>query len=236
LRRTIARGPAGLLRTDAFAGNARFQDIEHRTPATLSRISPDASVAPSPSSRWFRPAVAQLRLPVRLAVLAAVLGVTALGLVRPAPAHAAVASPAAETIQSARTVAATTPLKLSAARRAIRDRRGAWRFALRQRHKPYVWGGTGPRGFDCSGLVYSSYRRDHMHLPRTTYGMLSSWHLVRVAKGKARRGDLAFFGSGHVELYDHGKWTYGAADSGSRIGFHRMSRYWHPTMYYRIRV
>lgn len=234
MSRTIARGPAGPLRTDAIAGPARFQDIEHRTPATLSRTTPHAS--PGRRRSRIRPATARLRLPVRLAFVTAVLGVTALGLVRPAPAHAAVTSRAAQTIHSARTVAAATPQKLSRAQRATRDRRGAWHYAMRQHHKPYVWGGTGPRGFDCSGLVYASYRRDHLHLPRTTYGMLGSWHLVRVAKRHARRGDLAFFGSGHVELYDHGKWTYGAADSGSRIGFHRMSRYWHPTMYYRIRV
>lgn len=233
MRRTIARGPAGLLRTDNFAGNARFQDIEHRTPATLSRTTPLAS--PQPPAP-IRPAAARFQLPARLALVAAVAGMAALGLVRPASAHAAVTSPAAGTIHSARTVAAATPQKLSRVQRATRDRRGAWRFALRQHHKPYIWGGTGPSGFDCSGLVYASYRRDHLRLPRTTYGMLRSWHLVRVSKRWARRGDLAFFGSGHVELYDRGRWTYGAADSGSRIGFHRMNSYWHPTMYFRIRV
>ena len=95
--------------------------------------------------------------------------------------------------------------------------------------------GTGPGGYDCSGLVYASYRYAGIRLPRTTYGMLRSWRLVRIAKSNARRGDLAFFGPGHVELFDRGAWTYGAADSGTRIGFHRMNRFWHPTMYFRVR-
>jgi hypothetical protein len=117
----------------------------------------------------------------------------------------------------------------------VRVRIEAWRYAMRQRGKPYIWGGSGPDGFDCSGLVYSAYRADGVALPRTTYGMLGSWHLVRIRKSQARRGDLAFFGTGHVELYDRRNWTYGAEHTGTRIGFHRMNSFWHPTMYFRVR-
>ena len=111
-----------------------------------------------------------------------------------------------------------------------------WRYALRQRGKPYIYGGTGPAGFDCSGLVYKAYRAAGIALPRTTYEMLGSWRLVRISKANAERGDLAFFGSGHVEIYDHGNWTYGAQETGTRIGFHRMNSYWHPTMYFRVEL
>jgi hypothetical protein len=122
-----------------------------------------------------------------------------------------------------------------AAMAATRMRLHAWRFALGQSRKPYIWGGTGPFGFDCSGLVYAAYRAAGIRLPRTTYEMLGSWRLVRISKSQARRGDLAFFGTGHVELYDHGAWTYGAEDPGSIIGFHLMNAFWHPTMYFRVR-
>jgi cell wall-associated NlpC family hydrolase len=155
---------------------------------------------------------ARLRAAARPLLVAAVLVVASLGLARPAPARAAA------------TAAVSSGLQLH-----------VWHYALRQRGKPYVWGGTGPRGFDCSGLVYASYRSRGVKLPRTTFGMLRSWHLVRIRKSQARRGDLAFFGSGHVELYDRGSWTFGAEDSGTRIGFHRMNRFWHPTMYFRVR-
>lgn len=124
----------------------------------------------------------------------------------------------------------------SAALTAARMRMSVWRYALKQRGKPYIYGATGPQGFDCSGLVYAAYRATGISLPRTTYGMLGSWRLVRIPKSKAQRGDLAFFGSGHVEIYDWGPWTYGAQETGTRIGFHRMNSYWHPTMYFRVRT
>jgi cell wall-associated NlpC family hydrolase len=123
----------------------------------------------------------------------------------------------------------------SAAKAMTRLRLNAFDYARRQLHKPYEWGGTGPSGFDCSGLVYASFRSRALRLPRTTEAMLGSWHLVRIPKSKARRGDLAFFGTGHVEFYAHGNYTYGAASSGTLIGWHRMNAWWHPTMYFEVR-
>jgi cell wall-associated NlpC family hydrolase len=163
-------------------------------------------------------AVGYLRAPARILLIAAVLVVAAVGLARPAPARAAAAVPriSAELAANARMEA------------------NAWHFALAQKGKPYEWGGTGPYGFDCSGLVYASFRSRGLSLPRTTYGMLGSRHLVRISKAQARPGDLAFYGSGHVEFYDRGNWTYGAADSGSRIGFHDMNAWWHATMYFAV--
>jgi len=144
-----------------------------------------------------------------------------------------VASTALVPAVSARADSQAVPAAVSA---AARMRISAWRYAMRQRGKPYIWGGTGPFGFDCSGLVYAAYRASGLILPRTTFEMLDSWILVRISKSQARRGDLAFFGPGHVELYDWGPWTYGAEHTGSPIGFHRMNAYWHPTMYFRIRL
>jgi cell wall-associated NlpC family hydrolase len=158
-----------------------------------------------------------------LAALAAVLltvGTTT--FVQPATAHAAtkaVASAAAR-----------------AAAKAARIRLTAWRYAMRQRGKPYIWGGTGPVGYDCSGLVYAAYLAAGFALPRTTYEMIGSWRLVRITKRQARRGDLAFYGPGHVELYAWGNWTFGALHTGTQIGFHRMDAFWHPTMYFEIRA
>ena len=98
----------------------------------------------------------------------------------------------------------------------------------------YVYGGSGPSVFDCSGLVYWASHRLGVNMPRTTYGMLASSHLYRVYS--PRRGDLAFYGSGHVEFVT--TWyhtTFGAQNSGTRVGWHRWNAYWHPTMYFRIR-
>jgi cell wall-associated NlpC family hydrolase len=98
----------------------------------------------------------------------------------------------------------------------------------------YAYGGAGPYVFDCSGLVYWASHRLGVNMPRTTYGMLSSYHLYRVYS--PRRGDLAFYGSGHVEfvtIWYHT--TFGALHAGTRVGWHRWNAYWHPTMYFRIR-
>jgi cell wall-associated NlpC family hydrolase len=113
------------------------------------------------------------------------------------------------------------------------QRVAALHWAESQVGKPYVYGGTGPYGYDCSGLVYAAFRRVGLTLPRTTYGMLGSWHLYRVYSPAG--GDLAFYGSGHVELVALPGVTFGALHSGTTMGYHRWNVYWHPTAYYRVR-
>jgi peptidoglycan DL-endopeptidase CwlO len=96
----------------------------------------------------------------------------------------------------------------------------------------YVYGTDGPSTFDCSGLVYWSAAQIGLSLPRDTYGMLASAHLVRVSS--PQRGDLAFFGTGHVEIYVSGHTTFGAQQTGTRVGFHTWSAFWAPTAFYRV--
>ena len=109
----------------------------------------------------------------------------------------------------------------------------ALRWAERQAGKWYCFGGTGGC-FDCSGLVMSAYRHAGISIPRTTYGMLASPRLHRIAASQRQRGDLAFYGSGHVELVT-ARGTFGAASAGTRVGWHHPSAWWHPTMYFRVR-
>ncbi|MFC4058343.1 C40 family peptidase [Planomonospora corallina] len=67
-------------------------------------------------------------------------------------------------------------------------------YALAQRGKPYLWGGTGPDAFDCSGIVYMAYRSAGLSIPRTTFGQ---WPFgVRIPEGEEQPGDLVFFDSG----------------------------------------
>jgi hypothetical protein len=113
-----------------------------------------------------------------------------------------------------------------------------WRFTLElegsgTRIRP-IWGGIDPQAYDCSGLVYAAPRS--AGLTRTTYEMHDSWFLVPISKSHAQPGDLAFYGTGHVEFYAHTDGTYGAADSGTLIGLHLINAYWYPTMYFRVRL
>ncbi|PZG16976.1 C40 family peptidase [Nonomuraea aridisoli] len=67
-------------------------------------------------------------------------------------------------------------------------------YALAQRGKPYLWGGTGPDAFDCSGVIYAAYRAAGLSIPRTTFGQ---WPFgVKVLEGQEQPGDLVFFNSG----------------------------------------
>ncbi|WP_312888803.1 C40 family peptidase [Nonomuraea rhodomycinica] len=67
-------------------------------------------------------------------------------------------------------------------------------FALAQRGKPYLWGGTGPDAFDCSGIIYAAYQAAGLRIPRTTF---QQWPFgVKVAQGDEQPGDLVFFNAG----------------------------------------
>jgi cell wall-associated NlpC family hydrolase len=158
-----------------------------------------------------------LSLPV--AAIVAALTFTALTA---GPAVAAPAHSLAATHVTARSAARVLPARLR-----------AFYWARSQYGKAYEFGGIGPSGYDCSGLVMEAYRHAGITLPRTTYGMLSSRHLVRVRV--PLKGDLAFYGSGHVELYAHGAWTFGAHAAGQIIGWIQFGPWWHPTAYYRVR-
>ncbi|MFC8278240.1 C40 family peptidase [Streptomyces sp. NPDC057271] len=79
----------------------------------------------------------------------------------------------------------------------------AVRTALAQLGKPYVWGATGPRAFDCSGLTQYAYRRAGIRLPRVTWDQIQVGH--RVPLSAVRAGDLVFYrAASHVALYAGG--------------------------------
>ncbi|MFG3493709.1 NlpC/P60 family protein [Streptomyces sp. NPDC047928] len=67
--------------------------------------------------------------------------------------------------------------------------------------KPYVWGATGPSGFDCSGLMQWSYAQAGVSLPRTSQGQRNAGRHVPLSQ--ARPGDLVTYRSdaSHVAMY-----------------------------------
>jgi peptidoglycan DL-endopeptidase CwlO len=79
-------------------------------------------------------------------------------------------------------------------------------YADQQLGKPYLWGGTGPDAFDCSGLVMMAYRAAGIDIPRTSQ---QQWMWgPRISAAQVRPGDLVFFAGadgtrtspGHVGL------------------------------------
>jgi len=65
---------------------------------------------------------------------------------------------------------------------------------------PYVYGGSSPGGFDCSGFARYVYAHFGVTLPHSSYAQFSDGRGVR--RGSLRPGDLVFFDSvGHVGIY-----------------------------------
>jgi cell wall-associated NlpC family hydrolase len=83
---------------------------------------------------------------------------------------------------------------------------------------PYRFAGTGPREFDCSGLVRYSYQAVGLDLPHGTMELLGMAHVVR--DGRLRKGDLVFFHENgrdysHVGIYAGGDEFIHAAAAGA---------------------
>ena len=66
---------------------------------------------------------------------------------------------------------------------------------------PYVWGGTTPYGFDCSGLVQYVYAENGISISRTTYTQQAE--ATPVSFDDLQPGDLVFWGYSayHVGIY-----------------------------------
>ncbi|MEV6049596.1 NlpC/P60 family protein [Streptomyces sp. NPDC052107] len=67
--------------------------------------------------------------------------------------------------------------------------------------RPYVWGASGPSGFDCSGLMQWSYAHAGIQLPRTSQEQRFAGRHIPLSQ--ARPGDLVIYRSdaGHVGMY-----------------------------------
>ena len=102
----------------------------------------------------------------------------------------------------------------------------------------YVYGGAGPcgAGYDCSGLVMVAFASGAgIALPHSTYAMLADPHLHQIPLSQARRGDLLFYGSGHVEIDTSVPHTsFGAQQTGTQVGSHTWGGSWQPSMAFEV--
>ncbi|WP_072343023.1 C40 family peptidase [Actinomyces urinae] len=82
-------------------------------------------------------------------------------------------------------------------------------FAKARIGTPYLWGGTGAGGYDCSGLAMTAWASQGVSLPRTSQQQY--WATQRVSINNLQPGDLVFYGPGgstsgiyHVAIYAGG--------------------------------
>ena len=88
---------------------------------------------------------------------------------------------------------------------------------------PYVWGGTGPNGYDCSGLVYAGMRELGKGVQRSAAAQYNAY--ANVPFSQKQPGDLVFWsnngtGNGvyHVAIYSGGNTILMAPKPGSSVG------------------
>lgn len=95
---------------------------------------------------------------------------------------------------------------------------------------PYLFGGTTPQGFDCSGLVYYSYQSLGMRVPRTTRQLARQ--ATTLKKNEIMPGDLLFFQTfgnkvSHVGIYAGENQFIHAAKSGENVSYANIEEpYW----------
>jgi peptidoglycan DL-endopeptidase CwlO len=98
-------------------------------------------------------------------------------------------------------------------------------IAMRYLGVPYVWGGSSPRGFDCSGLVVYAFAQIGISLPHSTYAL---WNVgTAVSRDQLQPGDLVFFsGLGHMGIYIGGGQFIHAPHTGDVVKISSMSGYY----------
>jgi peptidoglycan DL-endopeptidase CwlO len=115
--------------------------------------------------------------------------------------------------------ATTTRAHHTAHRRTIAD--AVVRYARRFVGVPYVWGGSTPAGFDCSGFTRFVYGHFGIGLPHSSY---AQWDLgAHPARSRLRPGDLVFFGLSHVGMWvGHGRFIH-APETGELVRVDRLA-------------
>lgn len=106
-------------------------------------------------------------------------------------------------------------------------------YALSYVGCPYVYGGTSPSGFDCSGFVQYVARNNGITIQRTATAQLQNG--TYVARSDLKPGDLVFFGYGstasHVGMYiGDGKFVH-AQNSSTGVVITSLSQSYYDSRY-----
>ena len=104
---------------------------------------------------------------------------------------------------------------------------------------PYVFGGTTPRGFDCSGYVQYVFARNGIRMTRTADTQAREGKFV--SKKNLKPGDLVFFttyepGASHVGIYAGNNLFWNATSSRGVMLSNLTDSYWGPRYYTARRI
>lgn len=100
---------------------------------------------------------------------------------------------------------------------------GVIAFARAQIGKPYVWGGTGPNGWDCSGLTQGAYASQGIHISRVVSTQAFDGTAVP-SRDALLPGDLVMpTGLSHIQIYSGNGMVIEAADK--KLGIREVPMY-----------
>lgn len=143
-----------------------------------------------------------------------------------APAAAASAQVASKPAAKPETPAIAVPAPASGAGGS-----GIVKNAMAYLGSRYVFGGSSPAGFDCSGFVWYVYKVSGINISRGLWGQLNGG--PRISRENLQPGDLVFFantympGLSHVGIYIGGGRFIHAIDESRGVGISNLSdAYW----------